>query len=62
MGAEFDEVGGFAAEDECEEVEIDAGVGEDVGNFGRGDGEVAEGGGVYDGGFGEDSGCYCAGG
>lgn len=30
MRAEFDEVGRFAAEDEGEEVEVDAGEGEDV--------------------------------
>ena len=61
MRAEFDEVGCFAAQDEGEEVEVDAGEGEDVGNFGRGGGEVAEGRGVDGGGFGEDAGCDCAG-
>lgn len=56
MRAEFDKVCCFAAEQEGEEVEVDAGEGEDVGHFGRGGGEVAEGGGVEDGGFGEDTG------
>lgn len=38
LRAEFDEVGCFAAEEEGKEVEVDAGEGEDVRHFWRGEG------------------------
>lgn len=62
LRAVFDEVGRFAAEKEGEEVEVDAGEGEDVRHFGRGGGEVAEGGWVERGRFGQHAGGDGAGG
>lgn len=56
MRAVFDEVGRFAAEEEGEEVEVDAGEGENIGHFGRGGREVAEGGWVERSRFGQDAG------
>lgn len=55
LRAVFDEVGRFATEEEGEEVEVDAGEGEDVGHFWRGGGEVAEGGWVERGRFVQDA-------
>jgi hypothetical protein len=42
LRAEFDEIRYLAAEDEGEEVEVDAGEGEDIGHFWRGGWQVAE--------------------